>query len=307
MVQRRGRGVVRGQVYDDPLALLGKRQRLVRQPQGSGLRVLDVLGPDASRGHREVCEPVGERRPRRHRQLVGQLGHVRVAQRGLVPELGDQVVGHAVPVGVGGAGPLVGEQVPEQVGPAVVEQPERSGEPRVAVRVGEDVADPVEHHGGGGLQAVQYGPHGGARAAAEGRGRGAEQRVAAVGLLGQPAQQHAVAQRQVQRVGEGTEHLDGRVAVAALFQPGEVLDADSGQGGQFGAAKAGGAAAGAGGETHLDGGDGFAPGPQERAQLVVAHIWNVPMRAGERMALRLPRSGRSPCEGTVAPGLRHDE
>ncbi len=40
-------------------------------------------------------------------------------------------------------------------------------------------------------------------------------------------------------VGERVDHGDGGVAVAALFQPGQVLDADPGADGEVGAAQAG--------------------------------------------------------------------
>jgi hypothetical protein len=46
--------------------------------------------------------------------------------------------------------------------------------------------------------------------------------------LGEVAQMGAFGGVEVERVGEGVDDRTGRVAVAALFDSGEVLDADSG-------------------------------------------------------------------------------
>ncbi|GAB3887003.1 hypothetical protein GCM10027612_25050 [Microbispora bryophytorum subsp. camponoti] len=52
----------------------------------------------------------------------------------------------------------------------------------------------------------------------------------------------ALAGGQAQRVGEGGEHGHRGVTITPLLKPGEVFDADPGERGQFGTAKAGGTA-----------------------------------------------------------------
>src|SRR5690606_22152950 len=170
------------------------------------------------------------------RQLRDQVFGVRVAQGGGEPERGGVCGGHGVPIKKGGPCPGVGEEVAGQVGRVAVEDAQGLHQPGVAGGVGQDVRQAVEQDGGGRLQGVEEGAEGGPDRAGGGGG-GAEQAVAA-GRLGQVAQVEALLEGQPEGVGECPQHLGGRVAVAALLQPGEVLDADARQCGQLGPAQA---------------------------------------------------------------------
>jgi hypothetical protein len=97
---------------------------------------------------------------------------------------------------------------------------------------------------------------------------------------------------QPQGVGERAEHLGGGVAVAALLEPGEVLDADPGERGELGPAQAGGAAARPTREPDVGGGDSLPADTQEVAEFGVAHGPNLPVPAARIVALPVPASAR---------------
>ena len=92
---------------------------------------------------------------------------------------------------------------------------------------------------------------------------------------------------------ERGEHLRGGPAVAALLQPGHVLHADPGEGGQLGPAQAGRTAAGAGGQPHLGGGDGFPAERRNRPSSFSLTLRTVQPRR-RIVALPLPASARPP-------------
>lgn len=117
-------------------------------------------------------------------------------------------------------------------------------------------------------------------------------------------QQHTVRRRQLEDVAEGGEDLGRGVAVTALFEPGEVFDADAGEGGELGAAQPRRATAKTRGQARLGRGEGFAAGTQEGAQLVVVHLSNVQRAPAQRVALPLLPFGRSPLPRRRARTMR---
>ena len=122
-------------------------------------------------------------------QFVGEVGDMGVRAERALLEGGDLFVGDMGPVGVRGAGARVGEDEAGEVRRVAVQQPDRARQPFVARGVGEDLAEPVEQDGRGGLQAVEQGPHGGAHGT--GRVRAAQQLKPPLGALGQPVQMDA--------------------------------------------------------------------------------------------------------------------
>jgi hypothetical protein len=98
--------------------------------------------------------------------------------------------------------------------------------------MGEDVAEPVADEGDARLQKAEYPGHGGSHGAL-GRGRPSLSGARVPADLGQVAEVRAFGGVELQRVGKGVDDGTGRVAVASLFDSGEVLDADPGPGGQL--------------------------------------------------------------------------
>jgi hypothetical protein len=197
----------------------------------------------------------------------------------------DLLVGHPVPVGVGGPGPVVGEDEPGDRRRVAVEQADRPGQPLVGGRVGDDLGQPVDQHGGSRLEVLEQRPHGGPHGPTRGQvapaaepGRG----------LGEPVEVEALAGGQPQSVGQGGQHLRRRVLVAALLEPRDVLDAHAGERGDLGPAQARGPPPGPGGQPHVGRRHGFPAGPEEQAELVVAHGSRVSAGPAGIVALALP-------------------
>ena len=76
---------------------------------------------------------------------------------------------------------------------------------------------------------------------------------------------------QAQRVGQRGEHGGRRVGVATLLEPGEVLDADTGERRQLRPSQARRAPPRPGRQADLGGRDSLPPASQERTQLSVDH------------------------------------
>lgn len=151
-----------------------------------------------------------------------------------VPQLEGPLVRDLVPVGEERTGPGVGEDVAGEVRHVGVQQ---SAAPRhgiEAARPSEDVAEPVGHHGDPRFQEAECPQNGRPDIAARRCGPGVRRALAA-GDLRQIAQMIAVRQVQNEGVGEGVHHGDRRVAVTALLQTGQVLDADARSRGEIGA------------------------------------------------------------------------
>ncbi len=127
--------------------------------------------------------------------------------------------------------------------------------PHVSVGAGQHLAEAVDHGRGRRRELVQHGSYG--RAHLPVRGGAAQAVEARVGPLDQPVQMHTLAGRHPQGIGERRHHRGGRVPVAPLFQPDQVLDADAGEDGQFGAAQPRRAAARAGRQPDGGRGDGL--------------------------------------------------
>ena len=88
---------------------------------------------------------------------------------------------------------------------------------------------------------------------------------------------------------DGVEHLDARVDLAALLEPGVPGDADPGELGQLLAPQAGGAAAGAGRQADVLGLDALPAGAKEGGELGAARAR--PAAAGSRRAVRVTPPG----------------
>jgi len=129
--------------------------------------------------------------------------------------------------------------------------------------VGEHVGQSVEDDGGRGLQAVEHHPD----RRADRRGRWLDDQAGdAVLRLGDPPEVEAVVGAEPQRVGESRDDLRGRVPVAALLQPGQVLDADPGQRGQLTAPQPGRTPPATDGQADRGRGQGLPAGAQERTE-----------------------------------------
>lgn len=196
---------------------------------------------------------------------------MRVGEGGLELEVGRLLVGDAVPVGVGGPSPGIGEHEPCQAGWLGIQQADGAGKPRKAGREGEHVGQPVDHERRGELQPVQQRLHGGTHRASRRLARRAEELTSAAGRLGEQMQVETLVGGQAQHVGQRGEHLGGGVTIPPLLQPHQVLDADPGERGQLGRAQTRRTASAATGEPDLGGNDRFASGAQVDTQLVVAH------------------------------------
>ena len=92
-----------------------------------------------------------------------------------------------------------------------------------------------------------------------------------VAMIREVAQEVAVGLAETHRVGQRGEHLRRRSAIATLFEPDEVVDADAGEDGELGATQPGRAATGADRQADVGGRHGFAPRAQERSQLSDVH------------------------------------
>ncbi|GAB3844189.1 hypothetical protein GCM10029963_20430 [Micromonospora andamanensis] len=153
-------------------------------------------------------------------------------------QVGYLLVGEVGPVGEVLRRAFVGEEKPHEVGPLVVEQPQRAGQPIERLVPGQHVAEPVEQVRRPVPQRLQqrpdlwaYGPRHDrppTRAEFPAVLDGRELlKVPTVGVV------------EPQRLGQRGEDARRRVGVPALFEPGQVLHADLGQGGQLRTPQAG--------------------------------------------------------------------
>jgi len=268
-VERRRGGLVGRQVDDQALVVaVGQLQGLERHPHLADLGMAESLGAGALADHRLVGPPVGELGAG-GRQLVDERPALVVARVARRHQVADLLVGDGGPVGVGGPRPLVGERVAHQVGTEGVEHAERLDQPLVGRRPRQQVGEPVHHERGRRLEAVEHLADLRAHVLGGRHGGGAQ---LAAGVEGREVPEVAqVVLAEAQRGGEGAEDLPRRVAVAALLEAHQVVDADPGQRGQLGATQARRPPAGPDRESDVGRRGGLAPRPQEAAELQVLH------------------------------------
>jgi len=243
-----------------------------------------------------------------HGQFVGDRRHVPVGSERSLLEQRHVLVRDARPIRIRRARPLVGEDEPGETRRRAVEQPDRLGQPQVAVGPTDELGQPVDQDGRCRVEAVQQRPYGRPDHPAGPRVR-TTTREAGVRALAEAIQMHPLVRGQPERVGERGEHLCGRPVMTALLEPDQVLHADAGERRHLGPAQAGSAAARAGGQPGRGRRGGLPAGAQEHPELVVAHRPNLtPPDAPDRGPAATTLGAASPFAGacgTVA-GMRHD-
>jgi hypothetical protein len=186
----------------------------------------------------------------------------------------DLLVGDPVPVREHVPGAGIGEHEPGQVRPVTVEQPRQAADRLEPAGAGKQVAEPVADHRDTGLQAVEQPPCARPDLPA---GLGPRPDALPAGDLGQLPQVLPLGGVQAQRVGQRVHHRHGRVAVAALLDPDEVLHADPGQRRQLRAPQPRSPPAPPGRQAHRARAGGVAAGPKEVTQRR-AHASSVRLR-----------------------------
>lgn len=300
----RGRGI-RGKVDEQPRALsTGKAQRLHGQPQRAYCGVFQT-GDCLGRGRQGAGVPAArEGLPRLASEFLSEHVDERVALAQLM-EPSDLAVCDVAPIRVELVSLRVGERVPEQVGRVLgglLEESERTGQLVVHLVPGKDISEVVDDSGRHLSELVEDGPDGGPhRSTRSVCGRaGAELRALADG--GQLLQVDAVGLAEPEGVCDCREDLGRRTSVASLFEPGEVVDADAGEGRQLGPPKTGGASSQALGQPDVGRSDLVTTAANEVAKLSVDHSTSVPPRDDLWVAPPGPASSRSPTPGHAPTG-----
>src|SRR5580693_2690667 len=152
------------------------------------------------------------------------------------PQAERVLVRDLAPVGEGAPGARIGEHVAGEVGRFRVKQPGRVHDGTQSGRAGEHVAEPVGDHGGRGLKQQKYLKDLGTyvtrwRLAVMGPG------ASPASDLGEVGKVTALGDVKRERVGDGADDGPGWVAVPALLNPGQVLNADPSADREFGPAQ----------------------------------------------------------------------
>ena len=244
----------------------------VGRPRRHELLVLEV-----HRAHDGVAEPadaaveaghvvagpprveLGAHRPQPGHELDD--GGIVADRRGLGPELREHLAGLVLPVDDQLTGLGQGEHDPHQVALRRVEAGQGREEPSLRGVPGQVVPGGAEQVGGRRVERAQQalGPVGDVRP-----GGAARLLRVVTGQLGQVVALHGI---ELEHTGQRVEHVGGHVDGTALFQPGVPTDRHTGQERHLLAAQTGRAAAGAGHQPDLVGGDGGAPHAEELGEV----------------------------------------
>lgn len=276
---------------DDQLLIVirGKIESFIRQPQPTGLGMLDtrdtVRGGQA--GHRG--DAAGELRAGDDLEFICQSrGRRIVAERSLL-QGSHLLIGDMAPIRIELPGPCVTENEQREIGGGrIIEKTCRRHQPTIALGVSENIAQTIHHYRGSGLQMIQYRPD--RRANTAGRTSMAEATEPRITGFGQAEQVNTLTRRQQKRIGDSREHRRRRVTITTLLESNYVLDADAGKSSEFGTTQTGRATPWPGRQTDAGRCDRLSSSTQEQPEFVVTHLSNLTGVVVPKVSLSPPLS-----------------